>query len=239
MRPSQNNSQGENMKSRNTLLSLVLLLAVLLTACGDATVPDAMVEKPENAMMEDKPEEAMAEPTHDAMVDDTMSTPEAVMEDKGEGEMMVAPAWFSASLTDARTGQAFSINDFEGKVVLVETMAIWCSNCLKQQGQVKALHEQLGARDDFVSIGLDIDPNENTEALKSYVENKGFDWLYAVPSADVSREIAALYGDQFLNPPSTPIVVIDRHGDTHPLPFGIKSADDLMQAIQPFLDESM
>jgi thiol-disulfide isomerase/thioredoxin len=239
MRPSQNNSQGENMKSRNTLLSLVLLLAVLLTACGGATATDAMVEKPEDAMMEDKPEEAMAEPTHDAMVDDTMSTPEAVMEDKGEGEMMVAPAWFSASLTDARTGQAFSINDFEGKVVLVETMAIWCSNCLKQQGQVKALHEQLGARDDFVSIGLDIDPNENTEALKSYVENKGFDWLYAVPSADVSREIAALYGDQFLNPPSTPIVVIDRHGDTHPLPFGIKSADDLMQAIQPFLDESM
>ena len=48
-----------------------------------------------------------------------------------------------------------------------------------------------------------------------------------------------MYGDQFLNPPSTPIVVIDRHGEAHPLPFGIKSADDLMQAIQPFLEESM
>ncbi len=227
------------MKPRNTLLSLVIFLAVLLTACGGAATPDAMMEKPEDAMMEEKPEEAMAEPTHDAMMDDTMSTPEAMMEDKGEGEMMESPAWFSATLTDARTGQTFSINDFKGKVVLVETMAIWCSNCLKQQGQVKALHEQLGARDDFVSIGLDIDPNENAEALKGYVENKGFDWLYAVPSADVSREIAALYGDQFLNPPSTPIVVIDRHGDAHPLPFGIKSADDLMQAIQPFLDENM
>ena len=153
--------------------------------------------------------------------------------------MMETPGWFRASFTDARTGQVFSINELKGKVVLVETMAIWCTNCLQQQGQVKALHEQLGARDDFVSIGLDIDPNENAEALKSYVEDKGFDWLYAVPSADVSREIAALYGDQFLNPPSTPIVVIDRHGDAHPLPFGIKSADDLMQAIQPFLDESM
>jgi len=227
------------MKPRNTLLSLVIFLAVLLTACGGAATPDAMMEKPEDAMMEEKPEEAMAEPTHDAMMDDTMSTPEAMMEDKGEGEMMESPAWFSATLTDARTGQTFSINDFKGKVVLVETMAIWCSNCLKQQGQVKALHEQLGARDDFVSIGLDIDPNENAEALKGYVENKGFDWLYAVPSADVSREIAALYGDQFLNPPSTPIVVIDRHGDAHPLPFGIKSVDDLMQAIQPFLDENM
>jgi len=238
------------MKPRHTLLSLVLLLAVLLTACGGAASPDAMTEKPEDAMIEEKTDEAMAEPTHDSMdsimeepTEDAMmphdaSTPDP-MSAPTEDAMMEAPAWFSAALTDARTGQAFSINDFNGKVVLVETMAIWCSNCLRQQGQVKALHEQLGARDDFISIGLDIDPNETTDALKSYVESKGFDWLYAVPTKDVSREIAALYGDQFLNPPSTPIVVIDRHGDAHPLPFGIKSADDLMQAIQPFLDESM
>jgi thiol-disulfide isomerase/thioredoxin len=165
------------------------------------------------------------------------STPEAAM-DK-EGEMKVAPTWFSVALTDVRTGQTFSINDFKGKVVLVETMAIWCSNCLKQQTQVKALHGLLENRDDFIGIGLDIDPNENTDALKGYVENKGFDWYYAVSPADVSREIASLYGDQFLNPPSTPIVVIDRHGESHALPFGIKSAEDLLQAIQPFLDESM
>ena len=234
------------MKTRNSLLSLVILLTIVLTACGNTTATDTMMEDKSNEtmmeptqepMMDESHEDAMAEPTHDSMMDDSMSTPEAMMDETSD--MMEAPDWFSASLTDARTGQAFSINDFKGKVVLVETMAIWCSNCLKQQGQVKALHEQLGSRDDFVSIGLDIDPNENADALKGYVEDKGFEWLYAVPSADVSREIAALYGDQFLNPPSTPIVVIDRHGDAHPLPFGIKSADDLMQAIQPFLDESM
>ena len=234
------------MKSRNTLLTLVLLFAVLLTACGGTAAPDAMMEekegKPaesmtEEPMMEENHDDAMAEPTHDAMMEDSMATPDAMMDESTN--MMETPNWFSTSLTDARTGQTFSINDFKGKVVLVETMAIWCSNCLKQQGQVKALHEQLGARDDFISIGLDIDPNENTEALKSYVESKEFGWWYAVPSADVSREIASLYGDQFLNPPSTPIVVIDRHGEAHPLPFGIKSADNLIQAIQPFLDESM
>jgi hypothetical protein len=101
------------------------------------------------------------------------------------------------------------------------------------------LHGLLGERDDFVSIGLDIDPNEDAASLKTYVESNGFDWLYAVPSADTSREIASLYGDQFLNPPSTPILVIDRHGEAHPLPFGIKSAEDLMQTIQPYLDEGM
>jgi hypothetical protein len=127
----------------------------------------------------------------------------------------------------------------KGKVILVEAMAVWCSNCLKQQGQVKTLHEILGQRDDFVSIGLDIDPNEDVARLKGFVEAQGFDWLYAVSPADVSREISSLYGDQFLNPPSTPIVVIDRRGVAHPTPFGIKSADDLLQFIQPFLNESI
>lgn len=229
------------MKSRNTFLSLVLLLAVLLTACGAAAAPEAAMEKPEEAMME-KSEEAMAASEHDTGMEKPEG--EAMVDQPGESmekadEMMAAPAWFGAALTDARTGQAFSINDFKGKVVLVETMAMWCSNCLKQQTQVKALHEALGERDDFVSIGLDIDPNESASALKGYVEDNGFDWYYAVAPADVSREIAALYGDQFLNPPSTPIVVIDRHGQAHVLPFGIKSVEALMQAIQPFLDESM
>ena len=239
------------MKHRNTLLSLVLLLAVFLTACGGAAAPDAMMEEKdsmaEEPMTEEKHDDSMDEmeksdEMEDDMMDDDMSESEDMGEEKADDmadEMMEAPAWFGATLTDARTGQTFSVNDFKGKVVLVETMAMWCSNCLKQQNQVKALHDALGERDDFVSIGLDIDPNENADALKGYVEKQGFDWYYAVSPVDVSREIASLYGDQFLNPPSTPIVVIDRKGEAHLLTFGIKSADELMQVIQPFLDESM
>ena len=233
------------MKYRITLFSLLFMLAVLLTACGGAAAPDAIMDEsgsmPEESLMEEKSDDVMIEPTRDAMMDDEMPASDEMtdeMTDETAG-IMESPDWFGVALTDARTGQAFSINEFKGKVVLVETMAMWCSNCLKQQTQVKALHEALGMRDDFVSIGLDIDPNENVDALRSYVEDKGFDWYYAVSPADVSREIASLYGNQFLNPPSTPIVIIDRHGNSHPLPFGIKSADDLMQAIQPFLEESM
>lgn len=218
------------MKTRNIVLNLMLLLAFVLAACG-GTAPDAMTEKPTETAMMDKPTEEAAMP-HDTPMPDAMAKPT-------DGAMMEAPAWFGASLTNVQTGESFTINDLKGKVVLVETMAIWCSNCKKQQGQVKALHELLGERDDFVSIGLDIDPNENADALKGYVQDNGFDWLYAVSPAEVSREIASLYGDQFLNPPSTPILVVDRHGSAHPLPFGIKSAEDLLNYIQPFLDESM
>ena len=89
------------------------------------------------------------------------------------------------------------------------------------------------------SIGLDIDPNEDAVTLKNYIERNGFTWLYAVSPIEVSREISQLYGDQFLNPPSTPMLIIDRAGEVHLLPFGIKSASELQSALEPFLQEDM
>jgi thiol-disulfide isomerase/thioredoxin len=173
------------------------------------------------------------------MMKDETPAPEAMMDKPEAGAMMDAPAWFSAALTNVNSGETFSLNDYKGKVVLVETMAIWCSTCLRQQKEVMALHEKLGMNKDLVSIALDIDPNETGEALKSYAAGNGFDWIYAISPAEVSRELGQLYSPQFLNPPSAPILIIDRHGVVHPLPFGVKSADDLHEAIQPLLEAGM
>ncbi|MBI2331669.1 MAG: TlpA family protein disulfide reductase [Chloroflexi bacterium] len=218
------------MKVKNIFFNLVLLAAFLVTACG-APAEDAMMDKStEEAMMT---EDAMM--TEEAMMHET-PTAEAMMTEEA---MMESPAWYGVSLTDVQTGTVFSIQDFEGKVVLVETMAVWCPTCQKQQTQIKEVHSQLGMRDDLVTVSLDIDPNEDASVLKSYLDQNGFDWLYAVSPVDATNEIAATLGDQFLNPPSAPMFVIDRHGVAHPLPFGLKSADEIVKFIQPFLDENM
>ena len=180
------------MKTKQVLFNVVLLTAFLVSACSGAATPtaDAMMEKevPTAEAMMDK-----ATPTADAMMEKETPTADAMMSKETpsriDDTMMEAPAWYSASLTDASTGQAFTINDFKGKVVLVETLAMWCSNCKKQQAQVKALHDLLGERDDFVSIGLDIDLNENAADLKGYVESNGFDWMYAVATVEIAQDI--------------------------------------------------
>ncbi len=197
-----------------------------------------MSDQSDNAMMEDKSDEAMSEKDDEMMSEnnDQMMSEE---DDSMVEDAIMVPEWFNATLTNAHTGETFTISDFKGKVVLVETLAMWCSNCFKQQGQVQALHDLIGERDDFVSLGVDIDPNENAAALQAYTDKNGFDWLYTVASTDVAREIGQLYGDQFLNPPSTPMLIIDRHGEVHPLPFGIKSTESLLEALQPFLDGEM
>ncbi len=225
------------------IVIILLSATFILSACAPATVtPEVMMEKPTEEMME-KPESDMAENSSEDKMketsDEIMDEPLDEMKDDSSDGMMEEVVWFGTTLTNVSDGSAFTINDFKGKVVLVENLAMWCSNCKKQQEQVKLLHELLGMNEDLVSIGLDIDTNENASDLKTYVEKNGFDWIYAVASEDVTREIANLYGAQFLNPPSTPILIIDRKGQAHPMPFGIKSAEELKNFIEPFLSENM
>lgn len=250
------------MRKIQNIAILFTIISIFLSACGGSTpTPDAMMDKPTDDMMMQKtatPDAMMSKPTDDMMMhatatpdammdkptDDMMihetATPDAMMQETGTpAAMMESPKWFGASLTDVRTGKTFSLNDFKGKVVLVETMAVWCTNCRAQQQEIKALHEKLGMQDDLVTLSLDIDTNENAADLKGHVDKYGFDWMYAVAPAQVVREIGDLYTQQFLNPPSTPILIIDRHGMAHPLPFGIKSADDLVKAINMYLKNGM
>ncbi len=236
------------MRSQKIFILTVLILSLALGSCAGAA--PASVNN----------QEAQMKPTSGPAADEDMQSPESedhsadmMMEEMdGEAEMaedsemdsgssmeMSAPDWFDAELTNVQNGETFTINELHGKVVLVETMAIWCSNCLKQQKEVLSLHEMLGMREDFVSLGLDIDPNEEADGLKNYIEKNGFNWPYVVAGADLSREFSDLYGSQYLNPPSTPMLIIDRSGEAHLLPFGIKSAETLQEALQPYLDEPM
>lgn len=247
---------------------LVVILTLILTACGNApgtgiipNMEDKQMKEPAESDIKDDGESLMAgsetmmenELESDEMSGDKMQEnkhADAMGQDDQQGEdvsnamnvddnMMSDPAWFSVKLIDARSGESFTIKDFSGKVILVETFAVWCSTCLRQQREILSLHEIMGDRDDFISINLDIDPNENAEVVKSYIERNGFHWRYAVAPVEVGQEIGNLYGSQFLNPPSAPVLLIDSDGEVHPLPFGVKSAEQLREAVGALLDNDM
>lgn len=219
------------------LFPMISTLVIFLSACSTSRTPqDVALDVKADALMEEESmmEEDPAAETMDDDHSDELASGEAMM----EAEMM-APDWFTVPLVDVNTGTSFTIEELEGKVILVETMAVWCSNCLRQQREVKTLHATLGDREDFQSIALDIDPNENEAILRGFASQNAFNWIYAVAPAEVASELGRLYGQQFLNPPSTPILLIDQHGEVHPLPFGIKSAAELQQDVVNLLDGEM
>ncbi len=118
---------------------------------------DAMMEEKEDeaamsddAMMEEKEDEAAM--SDDAMMEETED--ETMMEeDMADDAMMPKPAWQTIALTDVRTGQTFTLADFAGKTVFVETMATWCSNCRRLLGNVATARSQM-AGEDVVFIAL-------------------------------------------------------------------------------------
>lgn len=221
------------------LIDLTVILALTLAACAPAvtqpTSTAAMPSEPKATESMDNitdNSESMESPHATTPLSDSMKTEDSAI--------MESPTWFDTAFTNVNSGETFKISDFKGKVVLVETMATWCSNCLKQQNQVKALHELLGDMNaDLISVGIGVDVNEDSDMLKNYVQKQGFDWFYSIASTETAREISQLYGAQFLNPPSTPILLVDRKGEVHILPFGIKDAATLKEAIQPLLEENM
>ena len=147
----------------------------------------------------------------------------------------VRPEWFDIELTDVQTGKTFSMNDYAGKVVLVETMAMWCPNCLFQANEVRKMHKLLDNPDDVISISLDVDVHEDGPSLKNYTEEYGFEWQFAIAPLEVARALGNLYSAQYLNPPLSPMLVIDRNGEVHQLEYGHKEAEKLFESVKPYL----
>jgi thiol-disulfide isomerase/thioredoxin len=152
----------------------------------------------------------------------------------GQSATTAVEGWRTASLRDVLTGDQFRIADLRGNVVVLEAMAIWCVNCRVQQGEAHAALEQLSSPD-VVYISVDVDPNEREADLAEYARREGFGWRFVVAPPEVSRSLAATFGDQILSPPATPLVVLGPEGEVIEKHIGIKSAADLAALLEEHL----
>lgn len=128
-------------------------------------------------------------------------------------------------LRDVRTGAEFTIGELAAtRPVLLETMAIWCTNCRGQQHQVVEAHGLA----EFDSISLDVDPNERADDLADYAEREGFDWRFAVADAELAKMLRDRFGTAVLNPPSMPKILFRTDGSVGLIGLGEQlSAADL------------
>lgn len=120
-------------------------------------------------------------------------------------------------LRDVRTGAEFTVGQLAAqRPVLLEPMAIWCTNCRGQQHQVVAAHGLA----DFESISLDVDPNERPDDLAAYADREGFDWRFAVADADLAQLLRDQFGTAVLNPPSMPKILFRIDGSVELIGLG-------------------
>jgi len=131
-------------------------------------------------------------------------------------------------LKDVKTGQKIIINQFD-KPILLESFAVWCPVCTKQQQEIKKLHDS-EFKDKFISISLDTDPNEDEQKVLEYIKKNNFNWYFAVSPPDITRSLINEFGTDFVNAPTAPIVLICNN-NVKKLKSGIKSAEELKEEI--------
>jgi len=141
------------------------------------------------------------------------------------------PDWMKFELVDAATGETFAISDFIGKPILIESFAVWCSTCLRQQKEMARLIELEG--DSIVHVSLNTDPNEDLEKVRDHVELHGFEWYYAVTPIEMTQLLIDEFGLTVVNAPLAPVILIEADGSARLLNRGVKSAEKLLEEIGP------
>jgi thiol-disulfide isomerase/thioredoxin len=159
-----------------------------------------------------------------------LATPEPASMGEATAEPSLSAAAFddqllAMELRDIRSGEVFTLGELAADgPVIVETMAIWCTNCRQQMHQVRAAHELA----DFHSVSIDVEPTEIAEDLVAYADREGFDWPFVLADAQLATALRDRFGTEVLFPPGMPKLLIRPDGSVELLPLGdLLSADEL------------
>lgn len=203
-----------------TLVGLVLALTACATEPGETPIATPATE----------PSEAPSAPGAD--VASPTSRPSSTDEPAAPSPSEVpSDPLLTVELTDVRSGTTFTLAELaaEEGPILLQPMAIWCSSCKAQQHEVARAHGE----GEFSSVSLDVDLSEVPEDLASYASDQGWDWRFAMADASLYRLLQERFTPAVTNPPSTPLIVIERDGTVRPLEFGVgvRSAEQLLDEL--------
>ena len=151
-----------------------------------------------------------------------------------------APAWTSLPLTNVATGETFTLADYAGKVVFVEPMATWCTNCRAQLGRLNgALNQFDNSAGNFLFLGVSVELGLDNAALASYQTNQGFNNInFAVASTEFLQGLIDTFGRAANTPPSTPHFYIFPDGSLGELVTGPESTEELVTQFQTIAAET-
>lgn len=157
-----------------------------------------------------------------------------------QGAAASPETWLDLPLVDTASGEVFTLRELDHGVVLVETMATWCGNCLRQLGHLADAAAELGG---FVADGVpvayvvvSVERGLEPSRLVAYAEREGFPFRFVVADDDLLRALAARFGRVVLNPPATPHVVVAPGGRVLELTTGFEAPEALVARLRAAAD---
>lgn len=125
-------------------------------------------------------------------------------------------------------GEKFELNDFRGKIVILDFMGATCKPCKEQVIELKSIHNSYSERLEILSISVHGGKGMN-EQLQYFADFYNVKWRIAIDIAGTSFE----YQIKFI--PTT--IIIDDEGYIRFRHEGIVRAQTLTQEIETILEE--
>ncbi|RME76465.1 MAG: TlpA family protein disulfide reductase [Chloroflexi bacterium] len=122
-------------------------------------------------------------------------------------------------------GQSVSLNDYAGKVILVNHWATWCPPCKAEMPALNAFYEDYKDRGFVV---LAVNSQEDAATVKSFIQANGFTFPVVL---DTRGQVGTIYRVRGL--PTS--FIIDRNGVIQYIHSGAITYEQLEKIVQPLL----
>jgi thiol-disulfide isomerase/thioredoxin len=134
-----------------------------------------------------------------------------------------APAF---TLGAVGSDEQVSLEQFRGKVVLIDFWATWCPPCRKQMPEVQKLadDDELDETLQILSVNTDDGGNDRQQRVSTYLDDNGYSFTTLIDDG----RVASSYGVTHL----PTLVVIDPHGELAHVESGVHSEADLRAYIE-------
>lgn len=118
--------------------------------------------------------------------------------------------WTSIPVTDAVTGTETTIHDLAeaGQPVVMHTFAVWCPACSMQLRETQRLLGENPGR--FQVLGVDIDPRESTDLIRSHIQKNGFTGIYVPAPEAFTRSLMETVGYQVVSSLPQTVIICNR-----------------------------
>jgi thiol-disulfide isomerase/thioredoxin len=145
------------------LLSLVIFLALFLSGC---------VKNEETKVVDNK----------------QVTANNATVEKKDSSKLEAMPANLMQAQLKTIDGKSFKLEDYKGKVLLVNLWATWCAPCIKEMPEIQKLSDEM--KDNFQAVSITNYDEENLEAsVKKFLADKKFTYQQGIADENVMNAL--------------------------------------------------
>ncbi|MBI3032541.1 TlpA family protein disulfide reductase [Candidatus Woesearchaeota archaeon] len=135
--------------------------------------------------------------------------------------------WLTTEMTDT-AGQTFTINQYKGKTVLIQSFSTTCERCKEQMQYLKAFKQMSG--ENVILVSIDTDLNENPETVKEFAATNEFIWHVVPSSIDATTAMLKKFGTKMLKQENLPMAMWCDNLRTKTFN-GMKTAEQLQQEL--------